>query len=204
MAEKPIIFSGPMVRAILDGRKTQTRRVISPQPRVTSRGLFHWSNTENGVKFGLGHDIAPVAFPAWAPYMRGDRLWVRETWRLWHPSDARVLYRADKAASLGMDEYSDRHRWKPSIHMPKKYARIWLEVTGVRVERVQDISEDDAEAEGALLRGPNDQYGDERSYAEGFQELWGSINEKRGYGWDKNPWVWVYEFAPAFQHKENE
>lgn len=191
MKERPILFSAPMVQAILDGSKTQTRRVVKPQP-------------SSGDHFGFD-DKQRLQVPAWyglwllaCPYGQpGDRLWVRETWAA-----------PDHGAQLGFDvlafraTHSDSEipggRWRPSIHMPRWASRITLEVTGVRVERLQDISEADAMAEGVWRTvSGHYSYGDEYnpSYAtacDAFRGLWESIN---GPGsWEANPWVWVVEF----------
>lgn len=172
-----------MVRAILAGTKTQTRRVLNPQPnpsayvqRITPHDL-----DEGG--FGFFDEERDYR----ARYRPGDTLWVRETWRMaqW----GSPIYRADKERSMGMDEYSDRHKWRPSIFMPRSASRITLRVVGVRVERVKDITEADAKAEGAE---PADCC---HAYYHGFGKLWESINGPRGYGWDANPWVWVVNFA---------
>ena len=215
MRERPIIFSGEMVRAILDGRKTQTRRVVKPLPssmldlptgrqwplRITKA----WPDIEYTIACPYGH--------------HGDRLWVRETWA---PMDAllfsseqsppqSIAYRADRSAVIfGGDLVPrtadtrnlnwERVRWRPSIHMPRWASRITLEVTDVRVERVQDISSADARAEG-VERGATCTDDNEWFYVAGkqhriaklaFAALWDSIN---GAGaWSANPWVWVVEF----------
>lgn len=191
MKERPILFNGPMVRALLDGSKTQTRRVVKPQP--------DWVNPDASVgnaltvakigkRVGMANRICSYGQP-------GSRLWVRETWAAPHaydhlpprmiPQDARIHYAAteDRGGLL----------WRPSIHMPRWASRITLEVTGVRVERLQEISEADAMAEGVAetakhLQGLSACL--EHCYA--YQDLWESIN---GPGsWDENPWVWVVEF----------
>lgn len=165
MKERPILFSGPMVRAILSGAKTQTRRVV--------KGVaLEW----------LAEGFTPefVASPDnyVCPYGQScDRLWVRETF--WQPRDkSETLFKAD-GAILGCG------KWKPSIHMPRWASRITLEIVSVRVERLNDISEQDARAEGAP---PLDATG----YRGGFFHLWQSINGHDSL--DANPWVWVVEF----------
>ena len=177
MKERPIIFSGEMVRAILDGRKTQTRRVIKPQP------LRDYAELRSRCPHGVP----------------GDRLWVRET----HGFLAeQVLYRADVPSDF--EEYKKTafwrvEKWRPSIHMPRWASRITLEITGVRVELVQRIGLGDITAEGIQADlGPAAHSTINDSYVR-FIELWDSINAKRGYGWDTNPWVWVLEF----KQKEN-
>ncbi len=206
MKEYPIIFSGEMVRAILDGRKTQTRRLnglkeINLDPnywrceRILPDGMAIW----NG---GHGFDIDKIKCPYGIP---GDRLWVRETWA--HMLDfgystGNYFYRASYTNG---GPYDDVQKWKPSIFMPRAASRITLEVTDVRVKLVQDISEDDARAEGTdwdMAHECNDwspSYNDPDSggypaWVPAFEILWDSINAKRGYGWDSNPWVWVVTF----------
>lgn len=189
MRERPIIFSAPMVQAILEGRKTQTRRVL------------HREKLYNGYAFD--DPRIARACPHGQP---GDRLWARETFavitgvgRAPHVDDA-VEYRADN--SPAGEVIGHARAWRPSIFMPRAYSRITLEVVGVRVERVQDISEADARAEGAdqefrtVVYSPAGvkDYHMPVSYRGGFANLWDSINETRGYGWDTNPWVWVVEF----------
>ncbi len=203
MKEHPILFSGPMVKAILEGRKTQTRRVLKRQPQCD-----HLSYTEADWK----HD--PTKYEAdgdrwrcslcgdgvwmgnWkgvkCPYGQvGDRLWVRETHcKVCHeclPSPpfcvaSKICYRADFTES----PCPDYATWTPSIHMKREYSRITLEITGVKVERIQDISNADIKAEGCEVMGswPTDN----------FPMLWNTINFKRGYGWGVNPWCWCLTF----------
>lgn len=152
MKERPILFSGPMVRAILDGRKAQTRRVIKQIPhkpvahaRVNHQGFVEWVDTD-GVAYTGGKPC---------PYgVVGDRLWVRETWKPTgllagaKPSETRACGHFAYAADAEQRRRDQHIRWRSSIHMPRWASRITLEVTGVRVERLQDISEDDATAEG--------------------------------------------------------
>jgi hypothetical protein len=186
MKERPIIFSGDMVRVILDGRKTQTRRVIKPQPKII-HALYPDASIETERIFRRGDQRihCPYGIP-------GDRLWVRETFC--HATltgyDARkdggdYWYRAT-------DEGLCDGPWKPSIFMPRWASRILLEITEVRVERVQDISEKDAGAEGAWRTPAGcSHYSIEPPE---FETLWDSINAKRGYSWESNPWVWVISF----------
>lgn len=188
--ERPILFSGPMVRALLDGRKTQTRRVVKPQP---PEGVCRCPYAG-----GWAHEHADGACSCRlirCPYgWIGDRLWVREAWGLMdtQPSDgpdrATLGYRADGDAAAP----NGRHQlWRPSIHMPRWASRITLEITDVRVERLQDISEDDAWAEGFPdPEGANREYPDRARYW--FRNLWGEINGKGS--WDMNPWVWALTF----------
>ena len=179
MRERPILFSAPMVRAILAGRKTQTRRIITPQPRED----VSIGGTRGLVVNGQVTDAA-----GWAAWNRcrygqsGDRLWVRET----HLDLGGCrLYRADPGSDQERELVAPGQKWTPSIHMPRAASRITLEITGVRVERLQDISDADARAEGAAAP-PH------LSYRDGYAALWESIN---GPGaWDSNPWVRVVEF----------
>jgi hypothetical protein len=185
MRERPILFSAPMVRAILDGTKTQTRRVVKPAPMmVTDHKTAVWEGPADSLLKLL--DGAGRHCPYGQP---GDRLWVREAFAFcladkFGPTPDSVIYRADE----GNADWP--HGWKPSIHMPRCASRITLEVTAVRVERLNDISEKDAWAEGC--EGFDDDVtGGKSGYLE-FAELWESIN---GPGsWDANPWVWVVEF----------
>jgi len=194
MKERPILFSGEMVRALLDGRKTQTRRVIKPQPRDVHAELArHAKPKELGCPHG----------------QPGDLLWVRETWKPLH-SENDILYRAshgeitrhlDQDKWFEIDWRKRKDGWRPSIHMPRWASRITLRVKDVRVERVQEISPEDAMAEGIrhIARwGPRGELIQAMLDApETFASLWNSINAKRGFGWDANPWVWVVEFEKA-------
>lgn len=217
MTEHPIIFSGPMVRAILAGRKTQTRRVVKPQPDARLGADY-----VDGVWYeqdGYG-DSWPIRCPYGVP---GDRLWVRETWRPWpHPDmwDG-IMYRADGAFVKpdGLSEAQGHwlstecehieERWRPSIHMPRWASRLTPAVADVRVERVQDISECDSIAEGVGYGWQmNSGWPDYLNVTNGvceltqdtarqsFATLWDSINAKRGYPWAANPWVWAVTFEP--------
>ena len=207
MAERPIIFSAPMVRAILDGRKTQTRRVLKPQPTIHRSGDCSIHGHRGDVDY-LMREIAPKF---WGPCCVGDRLWVRETFsgphrlgamppREWELENTfnvvRLWYWAD-----GNPDSGDWTRPKPSIHMPRWVSRITLEVTGVRVERLQEISEKDAAAEGIEPYVPHPDGGsnaftqDSCWYRANFEDLWGSINGKKpGDRWENNPWIAVIEF----------
>ena len=178
--ERPILFSAPMVRAIIDGSKTQTRRAISRKrfPCVD------WDYAK------VGDRCLPIAAHAYG--IPGDRLWVRETWAPERdgtgcPDDNGVLYRA---TDPGWDVEDTGLRWRPSIHMPRAASRILLEITNVRVQRLQEISGPDCWAEGIAAAGWDcERYG---SVVECFRDLWESIN---GSGsWDANPWVWAITF----------
>lgn len=180
MKEYPILFSAPMVRAILDGHKTMTRRVIKHTP--DDGCPYH----QNGIS---------IACPYGHP---GDRPWVRETWATSKSLDhaapsmlapgAPIEYQADRCLTMAGGMLPDRGKWRPSIFMMPWMSRLTLEITGVKVERVQDISPADCRAEGVgiCLNDIGARYA--------FGQLWNQINEKRGFGWDVNPWVWVVQF----------
>lgn len=191
--ERPILFSAPMVRAILDGAKSQTRRIVKPQPSIEQRadGLFDGSI---GLRFGFGcHSPTETILP-WCPYGQpGDTLWVRETWQPCGLTELGLMqaayYKADGHTYYDPNDLSKPCKWHPSIHMPRWASRITLEITGVRVERLHDINDADATAEGT----PHSLYLPAgRTAVENYYHLWECIN---GDGsWDVNPWVWVIEF----------
>ncbi|GKO38159.1 hypothetical protein NUBL21974_04390 [Klebsiella quasipneumoniae] len=224
MTERGMIFNAEMVRAILDGRKTQTRRIMKVQPESNQLGLllitdstkhsdigkYHWAESN-----ATGNHVRSKLFSC--PFGAvGDRIWVRETWSSdfanYYPND-RVWYAADNNRRLDIEVVdgvrgiyspeSDVHvpfRWQPSIHMPRWASRILLEITDVRVERLNAISEEDARAEGIIDGGclncgepePCGCANPEPDATDAFAYLWQSI-----YGqdnWNANPWVWVIEF----------
>ena len=213
--ERPILFSGSMVRAILDGRKTQTRRVLKDRFWDIQSGPENCMNGFRRIDGGCAvFEIQDTVdstheYKIRCPYgVPGDTLWVRECWGTPdadHPQcvDGRkpqqgdhMVYRANPA-----DDYQwgsglpsqGGFVWRPSIHMPRWASRITLEVTDVRIERVQEISVDDAIAEGVWL-DPPDAHGFRSEVQGAFRELWDSINAKRGFGWEANPWVWALAF----------
>ena len=201
MKEKPILFSGPMIRAILANTKTQMRRIFKPDRMTWDANGRYTTYAMRGGELSItgSGPFKPSSWLHYCPYGQpgGDRLYVRETWAAPHaydhlpprliPQDARIHYAAteDRGGLL----------WRPSIHMPRHASRITLEVTGVRVERLQDIDLADALAEGISDTGAlildsagNEQGGPIAEYA----VLWDQIN---GDGsWESNPWVWVVEF----------
>jgi len=222
MMEKPILFNTEMVRAILDGRKTQTRRLIRPQPEgqlsyimggshpgkwdyMSASEAKAWDVEESRI---CKQDDGRLWTP---PCHADDLLYVRETWNYgyvdsdckecctpeywfeeldWNGNDhdflrgiSRFWYLADE------DEPLYGLKWKPSIHMPKEAARIWLKVTKVRVQRLQDITNDDAKAEGVICATDNSGM----MHRHKFRVLWDSITDTQT-SWDANPWVWVIEF----------
>lgn len=191
MTERPILFSAPMVRAILAGTKTQTRRVIKPQPPsncvrpMAYEGTWTWEYMRHGVH--LGPDC-PYGKP-------GDTLWVRETWGLMGLGGvaARPTPLFKPGLVFAADSTERPLRWRSSIHMPRWASRISLRVTSVRVERVQDISEEDAIAEGVEGYDPEACWNaGTRSARMVFRDLWVSINGAES--WEANPWVWVVGF----------
>lgn len=193
--ERPILFSAPMVRAILDGNKTQTRRVVKPQPIWIAAPYVPFKTSDVDPK---GIIKCPYGQP-------GDRLWIRETWgtRYKYPfppsqlsKETPLFYKADIPAPYVQ-------RWTPSIHMPRWASRIDLYVKNIRIERLQDISEYDAQAEGILCctkDGELYKYGleswpwEEWHYTakDAFHHLWNLINGKDS--WDENPWLWAVDF----------
>lgn len=201
MKERPILFSGEMVRAILDGRKTQTRRMITPREfhRSDTPG-YDWTFRDQAARW---HDYRNKDFiKAKSPYgVPGDQLWVRETWSFVGKQGVFDLHQArpDNCTPIYRTDGTEVESWFPSIHMPRWASRITLEVTGVRVEQLQDISEEDALAEGvAIDKGHIFQVAGHPQWghitAVGcFETLWGAINGKRA-PWASNPWVWVVEF----------
>lgn len=213
MSERPILFSGPMVQAILDGRKTQTRRVVKPHPtaREQMRGFrldwLDYGAEPDRQRYGITSSVvdgAEIVCPYGGP---GQRLWVRETWRInaWGQTDyVAVKYRADDAISQPIEGVQASlfrpagvsWNWRSSIHMPRWASRITLEIEAVRCERVQEISPEDCLAEGidydTLDTFNAHQYWREEAVAE-YQRLWDSINGKT-YPWASNPWIWAITF----------
>ena len=214
MAIKPILFNTEMVRAILDGRKTCTRRVIKPQPQsglcYTYAGshkdcIGKWTYPNRGAhklwgeEYKLPENIKDEELSKrWnPPYHTDDILYVRETWSEGY-EDGTYIYKADdKLADLPTFKESSKLIYHPSIHMPKEAARIWLNVTDVRVERLQEISAESALAEGTDKYIHTNGGLDENMTITSFIGIWNSTIKKSDidrYGWDANPWVWVIEF----------
>lgn len=194
--EIPILMSTPMVQAIMQGRKTQTRRIVKPQPDedegTIGVGVFNpIRETRDGEMYPGPDTFGAIAdsgeFCVRCPYgQSGDLLWVRETWCRDADTDDGYLYKATNPEAECED--GDGSPWKPSIHMPKAAARIWLQVESVGVERLQDISWDDAVAEGCPGYRPTQ---DEPTHQ--FEKLWRQINGPDS--WEQNPWVWVVKFS---------
>lgn len=215
--EKPILFNTDMVKAILEGRKTCTRRIIKSQPKACNHEQYEgaewkneptqWGVDEDGHYYctlcGNGHSFAETTSGIKGiklPYKIGDVLWVRETWQEWTDGYA---YKVG-----GNYPQSFIDKWKPSIHMPRAAARIFLRVSNIRIERLQDISEEDAIKEGCngvkcekehdYTLDESCGYCNNSGYIEPpqlqFLYLWDSVYAKQGNGWSDNPWVWVIEF----------
>lgn len=214
--ERPILFNAEMVRAILEGRKTQTRRVIEIpkpyQPRDRGNGVELGKITSTHPKKGkyglfVSHqhitgesvDLIPCKYGE-----PGDCLWVRESIQQ-VIGGVNAFYKAD-GAIVNLDTWCWERSTLPSIHLPRGLSRITLKIVSVRVERLQDISEEDAKADGTE-NWSHEAWGDVvgqcddpyraacyQGHRKHFQHLWNSINAKRGYSWESNPWVWVIEF----------
>ncbi len=183
MKEKPILFSTEMVKAILEGRKTQTRRVIKPIPKLlcVRDGAEHWTIPN----YGTGEWVCLYGQVC-------DRLWVRETWGLLNtePKDGKDKATIYYKATDGNKHVLRYQKWRPSIFMPRWASRITLGITDIRVQRLQEISETDCIAEGIPQQIPD--YWE--SHYKAYSVLWDSINFKRGYSWESNPFVWAITF----------
>jgi len=223
MKTTPILFSGPMVRAIMEGRKTQTRRVISPQPYYHARdGLLSdgwgWKHSKGSME-AWAEDRIGSQMIKYAPFGTvGDRLWVRETWQ--HIPAARPSGYFTNPKLIGKNYWyraSDclptwgGSKWRPAIFMPKDACRITLEIVSVKVERLQDITQEGAKAEGFPIPGGvpgriivTELDGTVKKSKvtihdfdplTGFRRIWEALNGKKS-PWERNDWVWVYEFKP--------
>lgn len=206
MRERPILFNGPMVRAILAGNKLQTRRM---------KALEYFSRPENDpdgwwcarISDGIAYMVykqSPHERAVRCPYGQpGDRLWARETWAFGiHAMAAKrddegpFVYAADGTTRGRLGD-----RWRPSIHMPRSACRLVVEITGMRVERLQAISEADACAEGIPSRGLQFYDGRPATTKDAFESMWGEINGPAS--WQANPWVWVVAFEPVAHPKQH-
>ena len=247
---KPILFSTSMVQAIMADQKSKTRRVMMPQPVMDEDGMWHWKDCQ-WMDGGLGFPESSI--DDYARYQTGDILWVRETWRMYEKMVGKgegcylkqfYAYKADegnpnvpkccewydniKPLDGGYHHEYKKGSWRPSIFMPREAARLFLRVTDVRVEQVQNITEEDALAEGVPDEWPMEPAFCPKCKGEGlvgtlhpvslgymeiecpqcvsgivrFSNLWDSLNAKRGYGWDSNPWVLVYEFERCEKPEE--
>lgn len=220
MMIKPILFNTEMVRAILEGRKTCTRRVIKPQweecpaCKYVHNEYIYDKMAENVYCARCGCPLEPERR---SPYQPGDILYVRETWQYLYELDGNEQvvegtgkYYYAATDTIPFDTYVDENGvkhdhapWKPSIHMPKEAARIWLKVTDVRVERLQDITADDIRSEG--LSSIAVHAGNMEIALKEWKKLWNSTIKKSDldrYGWDANPWVWVIEFERCEKPQE--
>lgn len=192
MKTKPILFSTPMVQAILEGVKTQTRRIVKFPNNWDNKTVY--PNGKFGLKYGVFEDNELLLFRLFPKYEIDDILWVRETFQKVNQT---FIYKANNKLMYDNDAYKEIFpglKWKPSIFMSKEAARIFLKVTNVRVERLHDITESDAIAEG--IKSIDNVYYDYlsdkfyRKPYESFCTLWQKINGN----WHENPFVWVYEF----------
>lgn len=197
---KPILFNTEMVRAIMDGRKTCTRRLIKHNIDAVLNSPYHMEHPEI-------EDKQIISKLCWSPHQPGDILYVRETW---HRDLSRYMYRANYSDTekFYQNDKEVQMKWRPSIHMPKEAARIWLKVTDVRVERLQEITEEEAKAEGAkqcyehvdrIENKPVTYLAEDGHgyYVLGFKNIWNNTIKKSDldrYGWSANPWVRVIEF----------
>ena len=192
MAIKPILFNTEMVRAILDGRKTCTRRICKDANECTVPDMEFYNADKRTYAV---HNFADKKYTEQlsivertCPICPGDILYVRETWK---KAPNGYYYYED----WQRNDIADVTKWKPSIHMPKEAARIWLKVTNVRVERLQEITSKQICREGVEVEYPHALNGEEKRYA--FSTLWNSTIKKSDidtYGWDANPYVWIIEF----------
>lgn len=224
MAIKPILFNTEMVRAILDGRKTCTRRL--PRKQIEEKYLEYEEWVCAVAPPGSTWLSEKEFYEEYPPYQLGDILYVRETWQCWRAhryeatadirfraggDDVRLQFANGNTDSINRSDYdafinkwfSDYGEWKPSIFMPKEAARIWLKVTDVRVERLQDITSEQIYREGTEVEEPFVLNGEEKRYA--FSVLWNSTIKKSDldrYGWDANPYVFVIEFERCEKPQE--
>lgn len=204
--EKPILFNTAMVQAILEGRKTSTRRIIKGNIPNDAEWGFTFFTPKRNVSFRgtFGGQYGEKFYKP--PYWIGDILYVRETWaNTWTPDgEEGFVYRADgkppEFPYWGNEKQCKDEVWIPSIHMPKIAARIFLKVTDIKAQRLQDITENESRAEGIIEKASYDEYtqkffnSDSDNYKYGFGKLWNSCGYKWPNSWSGNPWVWVIEF----------
>jgi len=205
MKESPILFSTQMIRAILEERKTKTRRIIKPQfNRVLQFAIKndHYSILTN-LLFRYADDW--IKCPYGKP---GDRLWVRETWNVYdvsyddyiggneigYPYKIIPKQKPEKCSLSYAADNRDEGPFRPSIHMPRWASRITLEIINIHTEKLQDITPEDCQAEGIIYDLEAWHMGFTKGMRTAFLKLWNSLNEDRGFGWDVNPFVWVIEF----------
>lgn len=212
MKELPILFSTEMVQAILAGRKSMTRRIIKPQPAAFVTSAV-WKKFSSSCPEHVTEDEHIKTFLSdKCPYGKsGDLIWVRESFTVLEPEHCasmkeRFVYKAScnsESDEIRRDYIKSGwpYQWKPSIHMPKEAARIWLEVTDIHVERLQDISQEDAQAEGVFPPAPhrcggwkNELHDFKDCFRCAFKVLWNQINGPSGNTWEANPFVWCVRF----------
>jgi hypothetical protein len=198
--ERPILFSGPMVRAIIAGAKSQTRRIVKLDGELRRRGCttLDGARPDNSLAGHLkvvGPDDTRHRLYCSHGY-QGDRLWVKETWH--HEDTSCADHKCGQPTHIyhkATEVYPESIRWRPSIFMQRWASRITLEIEQVRVERLKEITEADAIAEGVDFVSLDDVRRQATwSRRQDFAQLWDRLNKKRGYGWETNPWVWVIEF----------
>lgn len=223
MTEHPIVFSSPMVKAILEGRKTMTRRVLKPQPFLDGKGNWRQIMPIKGNFHRVWDENckSPGIIPGWLPYAVGDELWVRESFIPDAPADDEAWDDAPLSATEWMgcgrpiadvppkfrstahvifkaDPQWSKHqdwKWRSPIFMPRWASRITLRVTAVKVERLTEIDGMDAKREGVSIPAHLPEDGADLDHARtAFRDLWNSLNAARGFGWDANPWVAAYSF----------
>ena len=189
MKERPILFSGQMVKAILEGKKTQTRRIVKPQPVYLPQfTMWGWKEAAGGGYEVCWKGDMPEAISEYCPYGRpGDHLWVRETHLV--TGGGAVLYKADHPDLIS-------GYCRPSIHMLRQHSRITLEIVATSVQRLQYISDTDIVAEGIDYMIEKDGSLSTTFNRQAFANLWDKINGRReGCAWKNNPWVWVVDFS---------
>lgn len=209
MKETGILFKPEMVRAILDGQKTQTRRVVKHIPILGDS--LRWCAAAQKQEPGWVKIVGD--YRRFCHYgTPGSRLWVRETWAMPHgfylaPASLNLMKEKGKIPVYRATDNPNSYSWRPSIHMPRWACRLVLEVTDVRVERVQDITEDDAKSEGVTIHLDAVVAGfvaEESPARMEFWSLWNSIHQKDGFNWDANPWVWVITFKILEDNKKGQ
>jgi hypothetical protein len=216
MNEKPILFNTEMVKAILEGRKTSTRRPVKRTPSnddPSGYGFWKDYNERDSRWYIKDYTHSPLLYTLeeyinkWSKYHIGDILYVRETFaNTWTPDgEEGFAYKADGEPSKfpywGNANQCKDEVWIPSIHMPRVAARIFLKVTDVRIERIRATTAGDCKKEGVKLDFDITDIFTADEYIEGFKKIWDSIYQKQGDGWDENPWTWVFEFEKLDNYK---
>lgn len=198
MKQTGILFQPEMCRANIEGKKTMTRRIVKPQPQGNIEGTYAdlYNHEPNHWAFWLPDNRMTEPRIWKCPYGQiGDRIYQKETF--WN-DNTKVFYKADDIINWSRNTnplLNERLKWKSSIFMPKRYARFWAEIVNIKVERVKDINGLDITKEGCpqdVLDKVSEDCGFNK--VRWYRDLWNSLNEKRGYGWEKNDWVWVIEY----------